>query len=73
LSQASGITLQCAAGVFNNLCALGHCSTEEHYKDRSLITFQLTTEGVYYAPADPALFNLSVWDGTLTWNTSYWR
>jgi hypothetical protein len=73
LAEDNNLTLTCPAGIVSNLCSLGHVSTEHHYGDHSLIICQLTDLAVYYPPAPPALFNISVWDGTLTWSTSYWR
>jgi hypothetical protein len=73
LAQSADLTLVCPAGVLSGLGALGHVSTEMHYGDHSIVVCQLTDIGVYFPPADPAAFNASVWDGTLTWATSYWR
>jgi len=73
LSQPSDMILTFPAGVLPGLCALGHVSTEMHYGDHSIVVCQLTDIGVYFPPANPALFNASIWDGTLTWATSYWR
>jgi hypothetical protein len=73
LSQASGLQMRCGVGTFSGLSALGHVSTEQHFPDYSIVTCQLNNSGPYYPPADPALFYASIWDGTLTWNTSYWR
>ena len=33
----------------------------------------LNNVGYYFPPADPEKLALSLWDGTLTWATSYWR
>jgi hypothetical protein len=73
LAQTSAITLQTSVGTLANLGAIGHCATEAHTPDLSKITVQLSNAGSYYPPADPATFNISAWDGTLTWQTSYWR
>lgn len=73
LAHLSGITLVCSAGVLSGLCAVGHVSTEMHYGDHSIVVCQFTDLGVYFPPADPVVFNASIWDGTLTWATSYWR
>ena len=56
-----------------NLAALGHVSTEMHYQDYSLVSCQFTNKSAYFPAADPVNFYASMWDGTLTWSTSYWR
>jgi hypothetical protein len=73
LAQSELLTLVCPAGVLSGLGGLGHVSTEMHYGDHSIVVCQLTDIGVYFPPADPVLFNASIWDGNLTWATSYWR
>lgn len=73
LAQSELLTLVCPAGVLSGLGGLGHVSTEMHYGDHSIVVCQLTDIGVYFPPADPVLFNASIWDGPLTWATSYWR
>jgi hypothetical protein len=73
LAQSSDLVLSCSAGVISDLRALGHVSTEMHYGNHSIVVCQFTDIGVYFPPADPVLFNASIWDGTLTWATSYWR
>lgn len=73
LAQTSHLILSFAAGIITELCSLGHVSTEMHYGSHSVVVCQLTDIGVYFSPADPVAFNASIWDGTLTWATSYWR
>lgn len=73
LTRPSGITLTCAIGVFSDVGAIGLCATEIHYPACSEIVVQLSNAGIYYPPADPAYYDASQWDGTLTWDTSYWR
>jgi hypothetical protein len=73
LAQPSAITLTCSAGVISDLCSLGHVSTEMHFGDHSVVVCQLTDTSIYFPPADPTIFNASVWDGGLTWSSSYWR
>ena len=73
MHQVDGLTLTTPHTVFANVGAVGHSATETHYEALSVITCQLNNAGPYYPAPDPAAFNLSLWDGTLTWNTSYWR
>jgi hypothetical protein len=73
LSQTDGITLTTSNTVFANIGAVGHSATETHYEAVSVVTCQLNNSGPYYPSPDPTAFNLSIWDGTLTWDTSYWR
>ena len=73
LEQVSNILLEFGGGWLTNLAALGHVSTELHYGDYSLVSCQFTNQAAYYPAADPVKFYASIWDGTLTWATSYWR
>jgi hypothetical protein len=73
LAQISGLTVEGSIGVFSNVGAQGHSSTETHYTALSLVTCQLNNTGIYYPPADPVRYYNSSWDGPLTWETSYWR
>jgi hypothetical protein len=73
LQETEGITLQTAIGTFVNLGAGGFTSHEYHTPACSLVKACLTNAGVYFPPVDPAMLTLSVWDGSLTWETSYWR
>ncbi|HQP09443.1 MAG TPA: hypothetical protein PLY85_10525 [Anaerolineaceae bacterium] len=73
LQETEGITLQTAIGTFVNLGAVGFTSHEYHTPACSLVKACLTNAGVYFPPVDPAMLTLSVWDGSLTWETSYWR
>ena len=73
LSQGSGIILTSPIGAILNLFAVGFTADERHMPYSSLIKCQLNNYGVYFPPVDAATLNLSVWDGTLTWDTSYWR
>lgn len=73
LQETSGINLETAIGTFVDLGAVGFTAHEYHTPDHSLVKACLTNAGIYYPPVDPAVLALSVWDGTLTWVTSYWR
>jgi hypothetical protein len=73
LLQSSGITLVTPVGAFTNLGALGYSADERHRPHHSIIKCELNNVGYYFPPVDPDLLALSLWDGTLTWGTSYWR
>lgn len=73
LQETESITLETAIGTFVNLGAVGFTAHEYHTPGQSVIKACLTNAGVYYPPVDPAVLTLSVWDGTLTWDSSYWR
>ena len=73
LLKTEGIDLTTPVGVFTNLGALGYSADERHRPHHSIVKCELNNVGYYFPPVDPALLALSVWDGTLTWDTSYWR
>lgn len=73
LAQKSDLILTSVIGAIVNLFAVGWTADERHLPYNSLIKCQLNNYGVYFPPVDAATLNLSVWDGTLTWNSSYWR
>jgi hypothetical protein len=73
LAQPRGISLTTPAGTYTNLGALGWSADERHLPDHSIIRMGLNNVGYYFPPADPESLALSLWDGTLTWATSYWR
>jgi hypothetical protein len=73
LQQSTDLLLGYAGGWITNLQAIGHVSTEMHYGDYSLVSCQFTNKAAYFPAADPVKFYASIWDGTLTWSTSYWR
>jgi hypothetical protein len=73
LVQPSGVTLGTVVGTFPNLAAIGHAATEKHYQTLSIVACQFTNAGLYFAPADPVIFNASQWDGAQLWGSSYWR
>mgnify|MGYP003975816561 CR=1 FL=1 len=73
LAELEGVTLSSPIGSIADIGATGHSATETHFAGFSLVACQLTNAGVYYGPVDLEAFSNSVWDGTLTWSTSYWR
>ena len=73
LAKVDGVLLNTVNGMYTNLGASGHSATEMHYSNQSIIACMFNNAGVYFPPVDPEILNHSVWDGTLTWSTSYWR
>lgn len=73
LLQTSGLVLVTPVGAYVNLGALGFAADERHRPHHSIIKCELNNVGFYFPPVDPDLLALSVWDGGLTWETSYWR
>ena len=73
LLKTSDLTLQTPIGAFIDLGALGYSADERHRPHHSVVKCELNNVGYYFPPVDPALLELSIWDGTLTWDTSYWR
>ena len=73
LDKPDGITLVCPAGALLRLGALGWTADERHLPSSTIVKVQLNNIGYYFPPIDPDILALSVWDGTLTWETSYWR
>jgi len=73
LLQTSGITLETPIGAYTNLGALGFSADERHRPKHSIIKCELNNVGYYFPPVDPSLILNSVWDGGLTWDTSFWR
>ena len=73
VGQTNGLTLISPAGAIADVGATGHSATETHFPAFSVVACQLTNAGVYFGPVDLTAFALSVWDGTLTWASSFWR
>jgi len=73
LACQDGLELGTSIGFFSNIGASGHSATEIHFGPLSIVTCQLNNMGVYYPPADPELYLSSIWDGPLSWATSFWR
>jgi hypothetical protein len=68
-----GLWLNTPVGTFLNLGAVGWTADERHLPHSSIIKCQINNIGYYWPPVDVATLELSQWDGTLTWATSYWR
>jgi hypothetical protein len=73
LNQPSGLTIMTSSVVFAGVGASGFSATETHYEALTLVTCQMNNTGPYYPAPDPGNYLLSLWDGSLTWSTSYWR
>jgi hypothetical protein len=73
LARMDGLILDTPVGSFLNLGAVGWTADERHLPRVSTIKCQINNVGVYWPPVDSAALELSIWDGSLTWATSYWR
>jgi hypothetical protein len=73
LAQTAGIELETLVGTLTNLGALGFTADERHTPGQSIIKVQLNNVGYYWPPVNPELLALSIWNGTLTWGSAYWR
>ncbi len=73
LASLEGVMLNTVNGLYANLGTLGHSATEMHFSSQSVISCMFNNADTYWPPVPPITFNNSVWDGTLTWETSYWR
>lgn len=73
LAMPAGIEVATPVGTLANLGALGFTADERHLPLSSLVKVQLNNAGYYWPPVAPELLAQSVWDGVLTWDTSYWR
>lgn len=73
LEKTDGIILTTPIGALLDLGAVGFTADEVHLPQASLMRCQLNNVGYYFAPVDPAVLANSVWDGALTWASSYWR
>ena len=73
LEQQEDIQVTFCMGGIVGLGAIEYTATEKHYANHSTIRVHLTNAGSYFGIIDEEDFNNSVWDGTLTWETSYWR
>ena len=71
-SMPNGIQCITAVGALNNLGSLGWSCDERHYPAHSVLRCQLNNVGYYFPPAPPEKIALSIWDGTLPWDTCYW-
>jgi hypothetical protein len=73
LAKTKGLQLAFGLGAIVDLGALEYAATEKHYAGYSTVRVHLTNAGGYAGVIDQTRFNLSLWDGALTWETSYWR
>jgi hypothetical protein len=73
LDQCEGIRLTCAAGVFEDLGAIGHAATGLHSVDESRVACQLNHNGVYFPPVPLVEYQAALWDGERAWGASWWR
>jgi hypothetical protein len=73
LSQTAGLYLDTPVGTFLDLGAVGWTADERHLPGSSVVKCQINNIGYYWPPVDANTLELSVWDGTLTWSTGYWR
>lgn len=73
LSKRGEVTITSPAGVLLGLGAVGWTADERHLPGYALVKCQFNNVGIYWPPIDPNLLMLSVWDGSLTWESSYWR
>lgn len=73
LGKLSGLILTTPVGAFLNLGAIGWTADERHLPAYSIMKCQINNLGIYFPPVDPTVLQLSIWDGSLTWQTSYWR
>lgn len=74
IAERTGITLVCEAGTFTGLHATLPVTSEFHFDAFSEVFLFLNNGGYDETiPVDLVRFNQSVWDGPLTWATSYWR
>lgn len=73
LEKTSGLRFGFGLGVIVELGALEYAATEKHYADYSAVRVHLTNLGGYSGIVDDARYQLSLWDGSLTWENSYWR
>lgn len=73
LNRQENIQLGFGLGTIAGLGAVEYAATEKHYAGCSSVRVQLTNANGYQGIIDGARFNLSFWDGSLTWETGYWR
>ena len=73
LGKMDGLMLDTPIGSFLNLGAVGWTADERHLPKSSIVKCQVNNIGVYWPPVDSATLELCIWDGTLSWGSSYWR
>jgi hypothetical protein len=74
LAARNGITMECETGIWTDLHATLTVTTEYLGRLSDEVVLRLNN-GAFsdIAPIDRDRFLASVWDGPLTWDTSYWR
>lgn len=73
LAKFDGIVLDTPVGSFLDLGAIGWTADERHLPLSSIVKCQINNAGVYWPAVDTLTLQKCVWDGLLTWGTSYWR
>ncbi|RPI94768.1 MAG: hypothetical protein EHM39_12105 [Chloroflexi bacterium] len=74
LAARTGITLTCGTAVWNDLYATLTTTQEYLGQDSDELILSLNNGAMTQtAPIDHDRFANSLWDGPLTWETSYWR
>lgn len=73
LQQQHDIQFGFGLGAIVGLGAIEYAATEKHYASYSTVRVHLTNAGGYFGVIDGTRFNLSFWDGNLSWETGYWR
>jgi hypothetical protein len=73
LGQSESLTLTTSVGSIANLKAIGRTADEYHYGFASEVNIMFTNAATYFNPIDAETYAASVWDGTLSWASSYWR
>jgi hypothetical protein len=73
LSKIDGLSIDTVMGVFTGVAPTGFAATEMHQPLVSHVACQFTNLRTYHPPITSTNFFLSIWNGTLTWATSYWR
>ena len=73
LGKQEDVQITFSMGTVVGLGAIEYAATEKHYAEYSTVRVHLTNMGSYFGVIDEGAYNNSVWDGTLTWETSYWR
>jgi hypothetical protein len=73
MAKQNGLVLDTPVGSFINLGAIGWTADERHTPSSSIVKCQINNAGVYWPAVDTTLLELSLWDGTLTWGSAFWR
>jgi len=73
LSYINGFSIGTVIGTFTGVAPTGFSATELHQPLVSHIACQFNNISLYHAPITSTDFLNSLWNGALTWATSYWR